>query len=111
MMVWACSKAFLLKTIIPFYHYYKVKTYPLAEAWDFFSSSLNRAKITPPQMRFNVTSNQTADSKIYPGMILIYTVSPLTGIKLNWTTEITQVKYGEYFVAEQRVGPYALMVP
>ena len=81
---------------------------PLAEAWDFFSSPLNLAKITPPDMSFNVTSKHNAHTKIYPGMIITYTVSPLFGIKLNWMTEITQVKQDEYFVDEQRVGPYAL---
>ena len=81
---------------------------PLAEAWDFFSSPLNLAKITPPEMRFNVTSGQTADTKIYPGMIITYTVSPLLGIKLNWMTEITQIKQNEYFVDDQRSGPYAV---
>jgi len=81
---------------------------PLAEAWDFFSSPLNLAKVTPPQMKFKVTSNHLANSKIYPGMIITYKVSPVLGIKMNWMTEITQVKDGEYFVDEQRVGPYAL---
>jgi ligand-binding SRPBCC domain-containing protein len=30
------------------------------------------------------------------------------GIPLFWMTEITHVKEGEYFVDEQRFGPYAL---
>jgi ligand-binding SRPBCC domain-containing protein len=81
---------------------------PLAEAWDFFSSPFNLEKITPPQMRFKVTSKYTADTKIYAGMLITYKVSPLLGIKLNWMTEITNVKDGEYFVDEQRFGPYAL---
>jgi ligand-binding SRPBCC domain-containing protein len=81
---------------------------PLAEAWDFFSSPLNLAKITPPQMRFKVTSKYTTDTKIYAGMIIMYNVSPLLGIKLNWMTEIAHVKDGEYFIDEQRFGPYAL---
>jgi ligand-binding SRPBCC domain-containing protein len=81
---------------------------PLTEAWSFFSSPLNLAKITPPEMQFKVTSNQTADTKIYPGMIITYTVSPLLGIKLNWMTEITQMKQNEYFVDDQRSGPYAI---
>jgi ligand-binding SRPBCC domain-containing protein len=81
---------------------------PLVEAWDFFSSPLNLAKITPPQMKFKVTSTHLADTKIYPGMIITYKVSPVLGIKMNWMTEITQVKEGEYFVDEQRIGPYAL---
>jgi ligand-binding SRPBCC domain-containing protein len=59
-------------------------------------------------MRFRVTSDFTKDAKIYPGMIITYKVSPLLGIKLNWVTEITQVKDQEYFIDEQRHGPYAL---
>lgn len=39
-------------------------------------------------------------------MIITYKVSPLLGIKLNWMTEITQVKDQEYFIDEQRFGPY-----
>lgn len=81
---------------------------PLAEAWDFFSSPLNLAKITPAEMKFKVTSNYTADTKIYPGMLITYKVSPLMGIKMNWVTEITHVKDQEYFIDEQRFGPYAL---
>jgi len=45
---------------------------------------------------------------MYEGMIITYKISPLLGIKLNWMTEITHVKEGEYFVDEQRFGPYAL---
>ena len=59
-------------------------------------------------MGFKVTSAYTADTKIYPGMIITYKVSPLLGIQLNWMTEITQVKEGEYFVDEQRSGPYKI---
>ena len=43
-------------------------------------------------MGFKVTSVYAADDRIYPGMIITYKVSPLLGIKLNWMTEITQVK-------------------
>ncbi len=80
----------------------------LEQAWDFFSSPLNLAKITPKEMNFVVTSDYTADTKMYPGMIITYIVSPVLGIKMNWMTEITHVKEGEYFVDEQRFGPYAL---
>jgi ligand-binding SRPBCC domain-containing protein len=80
----------------------------LDEAWDFFSSPLNLAKITPPEMKFVVTSAYNSDTKMYPGMIITYKVSPLLGIKLNWMTEITHVQEGKYFVDEQRFGPYAL---
>jgi ligand-binding SRPBCC domain-containing protein len=97
---------------------YLVKTYllkteqaipiSLAEAWDFFSSPLNLAKITPKEMDFVVTSAYNGDTKMYPGMIITYIISPLMGIKMNWMTEITHVKEGQYFVDEQRFGPYAL---
>jgi len=59
-------------------------------------------------MAFKVTSVYAADTKVYPGMIITYKVSPVLGIKLNWMTEITHVKEHEYFVDEQRFGPYAL---
>ncbi|MES2427459.1 MAG: SRPBCC family protein [Bacteroidota bacterium] len=81
---------------------------PLAETWDFFTSPLNLAKITPPKMGFKVTSPYHADAKIYEGMIITYKITPLLGIKMNWMTEITHVKAQEYFVDEQRSGPYAL---
>ena len=45
---------------------------------------------------------------MYPGMIITYKIAPLLGLKMNWMTEITHVKAGEYFVDEQRFGPYAL---
>lgn len=58
-------------------------------------------------MGFIVTSN-TGNQKMFPGMIITYKVSPLLGIKLNWMTEITHVKDFEYFVDEQRIGPYTM---
>ena len=81
---------------------------PLEDAWDFFSSPLNLARITPKEMGFNITSPFTADTKMYEGMIITYKITPLFGVKMNWMTEITHVKDGEYFVDEQRFGPYAL---
>ncbi|NOT35914.1 MAG: SRPBCC family protein [Saprospiraceae bacterium] len=77
------------------------------EVWDFISSPNNLKEITPEYMGFVVTSNSGGE-KMYPGMIISYKVSPLLGIKMNWVTEITQVKEKEYFVDEQRIGPYSL---
>jgi len=79
----------------------------ISEVWDFVSSPLNLKVITPEYMGFKVT-NQIGDQKMYPGMIITYKVSPVLGIKMNWVTEITQVKELEYFVDEQRIGPYAM---
>ena len=79
----------------------------LATAWDFFSSPKNLAKITPQHMGFQIT-NKYDVGKMYPGMLITYKVSPLLGIKLDWCTEITHVKDLEYFVDEQKIGPYKL---
>ena len=78
----------------------------IAAAWDFFSSPLNLAQITPTDMAFIVTSAVDPKEKMYPGMIITYKVSPLLGIKLNWMTEITQVEREKYFIDEQRFGPF-----
>ena len=94
---------------MPVYQLYKEQIIPASrsEVWDFISSPDNLKKITPPEMGFDIT-NQELSSKMYPGMIISYKVKPLPGFKTNWVTEITQVREGEYFVDEQRVGPYSI---
>ncbi len=76
------------------------------EAWNFLVNPANLKKITPDYMGFNILTKQ--DRKMYPGQIIHYKVNPLPGIKTKWVTEITHVKDGEYFVDEQRFGPYSL---
>lgn len=73
-------------------------------AWDFFSNPNNLPKITPSELNLRITSE--AEEKIYPGMIITYTVTPIPFIKTSWATEITQVDPLRYFVDEQRFGPY-----
>ena len=80
----------------------------LDKAWDFFTSPLNLSKITPKDMNMVVTSGFQEGAKVYAGMIITYKIAPLWGIKMNWMTEITHVKEKEYFIDEQRFGPYAL---
>ena len=78
----------------------------LEKAWNFFSDPKNLKDITPNEMNFNIISG--ADKSIYAGQIIQYKVSPVLGINLKWVTEITHVKENEYFVDEQRFGPYSL---
>lgn len=78
----------------------------LEEAWAFFSSPQNLAKITPKELGFVVHGN--VPEVMYPGLFIEYTVSPLLGIPMRWVTEITHVREGLYFVDEQRVGPYSI---
>ena len=76
------------------------------EAWEFLSSPKNLKTITPEYMSFDILSG--ADRPMFAGQIIQYIVTPLLGIKTKWVTEITHVVEGEYFVDEQRFGPYAL---
>ena len=80
----------------------------LEEAWEFFSSPNNLAKITPPDMGFIITSDKKDGEKMYAGQIITYIIKPMLGIPVKWMTEITHVKEGEYFIDEQRFGPYKL---
>jgi ligand-binding SRPBCC domain-containing protein len=73
--------------------------------WEFMSDPGNLARITPQYMGFNVLTDLNGRS-MYQGQIIEYTVRPLLGIPLHWVTEITHVKPKEYFVDEQRFGPY-----
>lgn len=79
----------------------------LEDVWAFISNPANLKEITPDYMGFDITSENLPD-KMYEGMIISYKVSPLLGIKTTWVTEITHVKDLEYFVDEQRVGPYKI---
>lgn len=79
----------------------------LEQAWDFFSTPKNLSKITPAHMGFEILY-QSGGEKTYAGQIIRYRVQILPGIKAHWVTEITHVKELEYFVDEQRFGPYAL---
>lgn len=76
----------------------------LETAWKFFSNPTNLVKITPPKMAFRITS--PPQSGIYAGQIITYTVRPFFRVVFDWTTEITHVDRPNFFVDEQRFGPY-----
>jgi len=74
--------------------------------WDFFSRPENLKKITPEYMGFDIKF--ALPEKMYEGLMIEYTVRPLLGIPMSWITEIKTVKENEFFVDEQRKGPYAI---
>lgn len=76
------------------------------KAWDFFSNPANLSKITPEWLNFQVTS--ALPEKMYAGLIITYYVRPLFNIPQTWVTEITHVNEPNYFVDEQRFGPYKM---
>lgn len=80
---------------------------PMDEVWSFFSRPENLNAITPPDMSFEILS-EISNIDMYEGMIIQYKISPFLGIKMDWVTEITHVKDRQFFIDEQRFGPYAL---
>lgn len=94
------SKVYSIKTVqnIPI---------SLAEAWEFFSRPANLKHITPSHLGFEIVSKHHGEW-MYAGQIIEYTVKPILGIPLYWMTEITHVQPQQFFVDEQRFGPYSL---
>ncbi len=78
----------------------------IEEAWDFFSNPSNLEKITPGNLRFQITSKDVR--RCFPGQIITYTIRLNKWIKMSWVTEISHVKDFEYFIDEQRFGPYKM---
>jgi ligand-binding SRPBCC domain-containing protein len=100
-------KTILKFQIMGFYQFRKkqILKASLEEAWDFISSPANLKEITPPYMGFEITSENMPE-KMYAGMIISYKVKPLLGIPLNWVTEITELTENQFFIDQQRIGPY-----
>ncbi len=75
------------------------------DSWEFFSSPANLKILTPAHMGFEI-SNQHEKRNMYAGQIIAYTIRPVWNLPLEWVTEITHVQKPEYFIDEQRFGPY-----
>ena len=76
----------------------------LDTAWNFFATPKNLNEVTPTDMVFEITSN--LPDKMYEGLMITYKIRPMLNIPINWCTEITHIKEREFFVDEQRLGPY-----
>lgn len=79
----------------------------IEQAWNFFSIPENLVQITPEYMRFRIL-HVSEGQDLYAGQIIRYRLFALPLVPVSWTTEITHVKKPEYFVDEQRSGPYGL---
>lgn len=90
------------------YRLHKTQKLPISvdDAWIFLSNPKNLKIITPDYMGFDIISG--ADRPMYAGQIIQYVVTPVWGLKTKWVTEISHVIDRQYFVDEQRFGPYAL---
>ncbi len=78
----------------------------LETAWNYFATPKNLNDITPKDMVFKIVSE--LPEKMYEGMFIQYKIKPMLNIELNWCTEITHIVEGQFFVDEQRKGPYSI---
>lgn len=78
----------------------------LDEAWQFFATPRNLNEVTPDDMVFEIVSD--LPDSMYAGLLINYRLKPMFNIPVDWCTEITHIKEKEYFVDEQRKGPYRI---
>ena len=78
----------------------------LDQAWQFFATPKNLNKVTPADMVFEIVSE--LPYTMYEGLFINYRLKPMLNIQVNWCTEITHIKEKDYFVDEQRRGPYKM---
>lgn len=78
----------------------------LEKAWAFFATPENLNRITPDDMVFEIISR--VPEKMVEGLIISYRIRPLFNIPFYWETEITQIREYEFFIDEQRKGPYRI---
>ena len=74
------------------------------QLWSFLATPANLNELTPPQLQFRILSD--LPDQMYNGLTILYAIKiPLLGTR-RWLTEIKHIRTGEYFVDEQRFGPY-----
>jgi len=78
---------------------------PLFEVFPFFSNAFNLERITPPLLRFRVTTSPPIEMR--KGTVIEYRLR-VHGVPVRWTSEITEWDPPHRFVDEQRRGPYRL---
>jgi ligand-binding SRPBCC domain-containing protein len=78
----------------------------LDAAWNFFATPKNLNKVTPDNMVFDIISD--LPDTMYEGLLINYRLKPMLNISINWRTEITHIKEKNYFIDEQRSGPYKI---
>lgn len=78
----------------------------LTEVWDFFSNPKNLECLTPKDIGFEIT--QQDSETMHAGQIIAYKIQLLPLCKVTWVTEITQVEENVCFIDNQVAGPYKI---
>jgi len=76
------------------------------QAWEYFSSPKNLQKITPDDLDFIITSGEP--EPMFAGQLITYKIKLFPFLRSSWITEITHVSNSDYFIDEQRFGPYKM---
>ena len=77
---------------------------PRQQIWEYFCDPCNLNEMTPPDMNFEIITQNLP--RMYAGQLIEYRVEFIRGLRSRWLTEIAHVREQEYFVDEQRSGPY-----
>jgi ligand-binding SRPBCC domain-containing protein len=76
---------------------------PIGDVFDFFSRPENLAHITPASLGFVILTPSPIEMRV--GALISYTIR-LAGIRVRWTSMITQYEPPKRFIDEQLKGPY-----
>jgi len=78
---------------------------PPEQAFEFFSRAGNLEAITPPLLRFRITTPEPIEMRV--GTLIRYRLR-LRGVPVSWLTRIEEWDPPRGFVDRQLRGPYAL---
>ncbi len=78
---------------------------PVAEAFNFFGRAENLEEITPPLLRFRITTPGPIEMRV--GALIRYKLR-MRGVPVSWLTRIEAWDPPRGFVDRQLRGPYAL---
>ena len=91
------------------YHLSRNQKLPITQdvAWAFFSNPANLLELTPAWAKMTDQSPERFKS-IFTGMVQVLGLKLPSGLPCTWVAVITHVDAPNYFIDEQRSGPFKL---